>query len=166
MLIRPETESDIQAITDVTVEAFKTVQISNKTEQFIVKALRLDDALTVSLVVEIENAVVGHVAFSPVSISDGSKGWFGLGPVSVFPDFQKQGIGTSLIEKGLSMLKDLNGKGCALVGDPNYYKRFGFKNIPQLTHEDVPQEAFLVLPFGKSIPVGSVKFHDGFWATE
>ncbi len=128
MIIGPETESDIQAITDVTEEAFKTLEISNRTEQFIVKALRSAGALTVSLVAETEKRVVGHVAFSPVSISDGSQGWFGLGPVSVLPDFQKQGIGSSLIEKGLSMLKDLNGKGCALVGDPGYYSRFGFKN--------------------------------------
>ena len=166
MLIRPETESDIQKINDITIEAFKTVQISNKTEQFIVKALRRDNALTVSLVAEIEDVVVGHVAFSPVSISDDSQGWYGLGPVSVLPNLQKQGIGTSLIEKGLSMLKDLNGKGCALVGDPNYYERFGFKNLPQLSFEGVPPEVFLALPFGKSIPVGSLKFHEGFWATE
>ena len=166
MIIRPETDSDIQAITDVTVEAFKTVQISHKTEQFIVKALRLDDALTISLVAEIKNTVVGHVAFSPVSISDGSQGWFGLGPVSVLPEYQKQGIGKSLINNGLSMLRDMDGSGCVLVGDPNYYRRFGFKNFPQLIHEGVPQEVFLVLPFVESIPTGSVKFHEGFWATE
>lgn len=166
MIIRPETESDIQAITSVTVEAFKTVEISNKTEPFIVKALRRAGVLTVSLVAEIENKVVGHVAFSPVSISDASQGWFGLGPVSVLPNFQKQGIGTSLIEKGLLLLKDLNGKGCLLVGDPNYYKRLGFRNISQLTHGDVPPEFFLALPFSESVPTGSVKFHEGFWATE
>ncbi len=138
---------------------------SLKTEQFIVKALRLDDALAISLVAEIENIVVGHVAFSPVTISDGSQDWFGLGPVSVLPTYQKQGIGTSLIKSGLSMLKNMNGKGCALVGDPNYYKRFGFENFQQLMHEGVPQEVFLALPFSNSIPVGSVKFHEGFWAT-
>ena len=73
MLIRPETEADFRDITNVTVEAFQTVQISNQTEQFIIKALRQDNALTISLVAEIENRIVGHVAFSPITISSSSR---------------------------------------------------------------------------------------------
>ena len=120
MIIRKETTSDIDAITQVTIAAFKTLPISNHTEQFIIKALRAAGALTLSLVAEINNRVVGHVAFSPIIISDGTKDWYGLGPVSVSPDYQKQGIGKSLVNEGLSLLKDMGGKGCALVGDPNY----------------------------------------------
>lgn len=104
------------------------------------------------------------MAFSPVTISDGPKGWYGLGPVSVLPEYQKQGIGKSLINEGLSLLKDMGGQGCALVGDPNYYKRFGFRNVTGLIHEGVPQEFFLVLPFTEKIPQGIVVFHEGFWA--
>jgi putative acetyltransferase len=99
-----------------------------------------------------------------VAISDGSLDWYGLGPISVLPKYQKQGIGKSLILKGLSLLKDMGGRGCALVGDPNYYKRFGFKNIPGLIHEGIPQEVFLVLPFDKKIPQGAVVFHQAFLA--
>ena len=165
MVIRKETTSDFDAITKITIAAFKTLEVSNQTEQFIIKALRAVGALTLSLVAEINGQVVGHIAFSPVTISDGSKGWYGLGPVSVLPDYQKQGIGKSLINEGLSQLKDMGGQGCALVGDPNFYKRFGFKNYPQLILEGVPPEVFLVLTFSKTIPKGSVVFHEAFMAT-
>ena len=107
MIIRKETTSDIEAITQVTIAAFRTLQISNHTEQFIIKALRAAGALTLSLVAEINDRVVGHIAFSPVTISDGTGDWYGLGPVSVLPEYQKQGIGKSLINEGLSLLKQL-----------------------------------------------------------
>jgi putative acetyltransferase len=165
LIIRKETASDIDAITQVTIAAFNTLPISNHTEQFIIKALRDAGALTISLVAEIDGHVVGHVAFSPVTISDGATGWYGLGPVSVLPDYQRQGIGKALINRGLSMLKEMGAQGCALVGDPNYYKRFGFRSYPELVHEGVPQEVFLVLPFTEEMPKGTVVFHQGFMAT-
>jgi putative acetyltransferase len=164
MIIRQETTSDIEAITQITIAAFRTLPISNQTEQFIIKALRAAGALTLSLVAEIDGRVVGHIAFSPVTISDGSKNWYGLGPVSVLPDYQRQGIGKLLINEGLSLLKQLGGQGCALVGDPNYYKRFGFKNFPELFHEGIPQEVFLVLSINEKVPKGIVVFHEGFLA--
>jgi len=164
MIIRKENTSDIEAITQVTIAAFRTLPISNHTEQFIISALRAANALTISLVAEIDGRVVGHIAFSPVTISDGSLNWYGLGPVSVLPEYQRQGIGKSLIQEGLSLLKKLGGQGCALVGDPNYYIRFGFKNFPELVHGEVPQEVFLALPFNEKIPQGIVVFHEGFLA--
>ena len=112
-----------------------------------------------------DGRVVGHIAFSPVTISGGSPDWYGLGPVSVLPEHHRQGIGKSLIQEGLSSLKALGGQGCVLVGDPNYYKRFGFRNIPDLIHEGVPQEVFLALPFNAKNPQGMVLFHKGFSAT-
>ncbi len=165
MIVRKETDADIEAITQVTIAAFRTLAISKHTEQFIIRALRDAGALTVSLVAEIDGRVVGHIAFSPVTISDGSIGWYGLGPVSVLPEYQKQGIGKSLIGEGLSLLKELGGRGCALVGDPNYYGRLGFRNYPQLVHEGIPQEVFFVLPFTENVPQGIVKFHEGFLAS-
>jgi len=164
MIIRNETTSDIGAISEVTEAAFRTLQISNHTEQFIIEALREANALTVSLVAEIDELVVGHIAFSPVTISDGSPNWYGLGPVSVLPAHQKQGIGGSLVNEGLSLLRALGGKGCALVGDPAFYQQFGFRNIPALVYPDIPQEYFLVLPFDREIPHGTVVFHKGFLA--
>jgi putative acetyltransferase len=164
MIIRKETVADIEAINEVTIAAFRTLPVSNQTEHFIIKALRAAGVLTVSLVAEIDGRVVGHVAFSPVTISDGTLGWYGLGPVSVLPEYQNQGIGKSLINEGLFLLKKLGGQGCALVGDPNYYRRFGFQNPPELVHEGVPQEFFLALPFAEKVPRGVVMFHEGFWA--
>ena len=164
MIIRKETIADIETISEVTIAAFRALPISNNTEQFIINALRAADALTISLVAEVDGKIVGHVAFSPVTISDSSTGWYGLGPVSVLPEYQKQGIGKSLINEGLFLLKKLGGQGCALVGDPNYYKRLGFRNYPQLVHEGIPQEVFLALPFTEEVPQGIVTFHEGFWA--
>ena len=166
MEIRPEEQRDIDAIHSVTVEAFKNVAISNQTEQFIITALRRDNALSISLVASIENEIAGHIAFSPIAISDGSVDWYTLGPVSVRPTFQKQGIGSALIKKGLSELKEMNAQGCVLVGNPNYYRRFGFKNDSRLLFEGVPAEVFLILPFGDTVPRGNIELHKGFWATE
>lgn len=164
VLIRTETNADIDAITEVTSAAFETLEISNQTEQFIIEALRAAKALTVSLVAELNGRVVGHVAFSPVTISDGTQDWYGLGPVSVLPEYQRNGVGKALIERGLSRLKDLHAQGCCLVGHPDYYKRLGFKNMPGLVHEGVPPEVFLALSFDGHIPQGTVAFHEGFKA--
>ncbi len=165
MIIRNETKKDIEAITAITIAAFKNLQVSHQTEQFIIHELRKSNVLTLSLVAEVDGGVVGHISFSPIKISDGSENWYGLGPISVKPDLQKQGIGKSLVNEGLSILKAQNGEGCALVGDPGYYRQFGFENIPGLIHEGVPQEVFLVLPFDNSIPQGTVEFHESFLAT-
>ncbi len=165
MIIRYEKNTDITAIAEVTIEAFKNLAISNQTEHFIINALRSAGVLTISLVAEIDEKIVGHIAFSPITISDNTTDCYGLGPVSVKPDFQKNGIGKALINKGLTLLKERGAKGCALVGDPNYYKHFGFKNYPELIHDGVPQEVFLVLPFTETVPKGFVVFHEGFLAT-
>lgn len=164
MIIRKETATDSEEISQVTIAAFKTLPISNHTEQFIINALRAAGALTISLVAEIDGRVVGHIAFSPVTISDGTIDWHGLGPISVLPEYHKQGIGKSLINNGLSMLKELGGQGCTLVGDPNYYNRFGFRNYPELIYEGIPQEFFLSFPFVNQAPQGIVVFHEGFLA--
>jgi putative acetyltransferase len=162
--IRNETDDDVNAITEVTVAAFETLEISSHTEQFIIAALRTAKALTVSLVAEIDGRVIAHIAFSPVTISDGTRGWYGLGPVSVLPAHQRQGIGKALIREGLSRLKDMNAQGCCLVGHPDYYRKFGFKNTSGLVHEGVPKEVFFALSFHEHTPQGIVAFHEGFKA--
>jgi putative acetyltransferase len=162
--IRSEAEGDTGAIAEVTIAAFKTLEIGNHTEQFIIEALRAANALTVSLVAEMDGRVIGHIAFSPVTISDGTPNWYGLGPVSVLPAYQRQGIGKALIQEGLSRLKDMNAQGCCLVGHPDYYKKFGFRNVSGLVHEGVPQEVFFALSFDGHTPQGTVAFHEGFKA--
>lgn len=162
IVIRNETEGDIDVIAEVTIESFKTLEISNHTEQFIIEALRKAKALTVSLVADMDGRVIGHIAFSPVTISDGTPDWYGLGPVSVLPEYQRKGIGKALINEGLSRLKDLKARGCCLVGHPEYYRKFGFENIPGLVYEGVPQEVFFALSFDGHTPQGTVTFHESF----
>jgi putative acetyltransferase len=164
VVIRDETNADIGVITQVTVAAFATMEISGHTEQFIIEALRSAGALTLSLVAELDGRVVGHIAFSPVAISDGTKDWYGLGPVSVLPEYQRRGIGKALTKEGLSRLKKLSAKGCCLVGHPEYYMKFGFKNFAGLVLEGVPQEVFFALSFDGQFPQGNVMFHEGFKA--
>jgi putative acetyltransferase len=162
--IRSETNDDVGAIAEVTIAAFRTLEIGNQTEQFIVEALRAAGALSLSLVAVVDGRVVGHIAFSPVTVSDGTQDWYGLGPVSVLPEYQRQGIGKALVHEGLSRLKSMQARGCCLVGFPEYYKKFGFDNIPELVYEGVPPEAFLALSFDGKAPRGIVTFHEGFKA--
>lgn len=163
--LRSETPADARAIADVTVAAFATLAISDHTEQFIVAALRAAGALTISLVAELDGRVVGHIAFSPVTISDGTPGWYGLGPVSVRPELQRQGIGQALVREGLARLQALHARGCCLVGHPGYYRRFGFDNAPSLAVDGVPPEFLFALSFDGRVPKGTVVFHDAFKAT-
>jgi len=164
IVIRSETDSDVSAIAEVTIAAFQTLEISNHTEQFIIEALRDAEVLTVSLVAEVDGRVVGHIVFSPVTISDGTQDWYGLGPVSVLPEYQRQGIGEALIHEGLSRLRNMDACGCCLVGHPEYYRKFGFDNVPELVLEGVPAEVFFALSFDGNTPRGTVSFHEGFKA--
>ena len=148
-LIRKEKETDIGAISEITVAAFQNHPYSKQTEQFIISSLRAARALTLSL----------------VTIAGRNCDWHGIGPVSVLPDYQRQGIGKSLVQERLSLLKKSCAKGCVLVGDPGYYVRFGFRNIPGLILDGVPQEVFLALPFTADKADGIVVFHEGFGAT-
>lgn len=162
MNIRQEQPSDIPKIGEVTKAAFSHHPYSSHTEHLIVDALRRANVLTLSLIAEMDGQLVGHVAFSPVTISDGSKGWYSLGPVSVAPGLQKQGIGKALITRGLALVREAGANGCVLLGEPGYYERFGFKNNPDLTLENVPQEYFLAFPFIANSAQGVVTYHEAF----
>ncbi len=164
LTIRAETSADVAAIAAVTVAAFRTMAISNQTEHFIVEALRSARALTLSLVAERDGVVVGHIAFSPLTISDGTMNWYGLGPVSVLPEHQRQGIGRALIQEGLSRMEALGAKGCYLVGHPEYYRQFGFENVAGLGLAGVPPEVCFALLLDGNMPRGEVTFHEGFTA--
>lgn len=164
IVIRNETEADVDAIAEVTIAAFQPLEISSHTEQFIVAALRAAKALAVSLVAECDGRVIGHIAFSPIIVSDGTVGWYGLGPVSVLPQYQRQGVGKRLVREGLARLKAMGAAGCCLVGHPGYYRKFGFSNPSGLVLDGVPPEVFFALSFGGPVPGGKVSFHEGFRA--
>lgn len=165
-LIRDEQPEDIKYIEALTKTAFLNEEHSSHTEQFIVNSLRKKGQLTISLVAVENEAVVGHVAISPVTISSGETGWYGLGPISVEPSRQGMGIGSTLMKSSLEKLKKLGAKGCVLLGDPNYYSRFGFKSYSDLTLPNVPNEYFQAISFTNHIPTGNVIYHEAFDATE
>ena len=165
-IIRDENPEDINDIAELTKAAFLNAEHSSHTEQFIVNSLRKHGQLSISLVALENDTLVGHVAISPVLISSGETGWYGLGPISVLPNKQGMGVGTLLMKASLEKLKQLGASGCVLLGDPNYYTRFGFKPYPSLTLTNVPQEYFQAISFINHIPTGEVHYHEAFNATE
>ncbi len=109
--------------------------------------------------------MVGHIAFSPALIDGQDLGWYTLGPVAVLPGHQGQGIGAALIREGLEGLRALGARGCVLVGDPGYYTRFGFRNLPALRVDDVPPEFLMGLLLQGELPRGLVTHHPAFFVT-
>jgi putative acetyltransferase len=162
MIIRPETPGDYDAIRQILIAAFADHPFSHQTEHLIVEGLRADDALTVSLVAEVDGNVVGQIAFSPVEIGDNTHDWLALGPIAVLPTFQRQGIGQALVNEGLKTIRDLGTQGCVLVGEPAFYTRFGFRHDPALRMEGVPPEVLLCLPMCDEMPEGAVTHHPAF----
>ena len=162
--IRQERPQDIATITALTAAAFSSQEHSSHTEQFIVNALRRSQQLTISLVAVLDEDIVGHVAASPVTISSGAQGWFGIGPISVWPDRQGQGIGSALMQAALAELQQLGAMGCVVLGDPGYYSRFGFAVHAGLELPGVPPQYFQAGPFGTALPQGTVQYHAAFEA--
>lgn len=163
--IRHERPQDISTITALTAAAFASQEHSSHTEQFIVNALRRSQQLTISLVAVLDEDIVGHVAASPVTISSSAQGWFGIGPISVWPDRQGQGIGSALMQAALAELQQLGAMGCVVLGDPGYYSRFGFAVHAGLELPGVPPQHFQALSFGTALPQGTVQYHAAFEAT-
>lgn len=162
MIIRPERQGDEEAIARVTEDAFRNVDYSDGTEHLIVGRLRKAGALTISLVAEDSEGIVGHIGFSPVTISGGDAGWFCLAPLSVTPERQSEGVGSALVREGLAALDRLSASGCVVAGDPDYYGRFGFRAVEGLSAGGIPDEYFTVLRLHGGTPSGIVGFHPGF----
>lgn len=160
--IRSETPADARAIEAVTTAAFLTAKHASHTEQCIVDALRRMGKLTVSLVATADGEVIGHVAVSPVSISDGAAGWYGLGPICVLPQHQRHGVGSRLVCEALRLLLEQGASGCVVLGEPEYYGRFGFKVEAGLVLPGAPAEYFQAVVFGPSKPKGIVTYHEAF----
>ena len=162
--ISNEKPGDDLKIHQVTQQAFLHAPHADHTEQFIVDALRRAAALTVSKVAKVDGDIIAHVAISPISLSTGASGWFGLGPISVLPEFQGRGIGSKLMQSSLCALKEMGASGCVVLGDPAYYARFGFKLVDGLVFPGVPAEYFQALSFSGEFPKGEVCYHEAFSA--
>jgi putative acetyltransferase len=140
--IREERLDDIAAVRDLNRQAFGQDQESN-----IVDALRANGAALLSLVATVKDQVVGHIMYSPISVGDNVMG-AALGPMAVLPEFQRQGIGSKLIEVGNRKLKDAGCPFIIVVGHADYYPRFGFRSASKhgiKCEWQVPDDAFMLL---------------------
>ena len=162
MDIRDEHRDDQRAIYQLIQSAFADKAFSSGTEGPIVDALRRDDDLTLSLVATRSNVIVGHIAFSPLNVAGQSENIYALGPVAADPALRYQGIGTALINAGLSRLKAKGARACVLVGDPNYYQRFGFVGDCGLQSGDLPPVVVQALVWGDPLPDGEITFAPAF----
>lgn len=162
MQIRTERPADDAAIDDLTRVAFEPMPFSSGTEAPIIRALRTAGDLTLSLVAEEEGPIVGHIAFSPVTIDGVHGGWFGLGPIAVRADRQRQGIGKALIARGLELLRQRGAAGVALIGNPDIYGRVGFESDGLLAYGDLDRRYVQRLVLSGPPPRGELRFAPGF----
>jgi putative acetyltransferase len=164
MRVRPETEADRAAVRAVNEAAFET-----SAEAGVVEALRDGGVSLVSLVAETDGGVIGHILFSPVSLSDHADlNLMGLGPMAVVPDRQRKGVGAALVRQGLMCCKDLGARAVVVVGHPEYYPRFGFAPASRYAlrcEYDVPDNVFMVAELEAGALNGAsgvVRYHHAF----
>lgn len=163
IVVRPETPADHAAIFGLTERAFAPMPYAGGDEQFLPGRFRDAGVLALSLVAELDQAVVGQITLTPALPEDGTGGWFALGPVSVEPELKHQGIGSRLIETAIAWMRQQGAAGCVLVGNPAYYSRFGFRLCPHLAPEDEPAEFYQMLLIGGAVPAHKVGFHPLFY---
>ena len=146
MNIRLEKPEDIEGIRHVTHEAFD----HRAAEVKLVDLLRERCELTLSLVVEENGEIVGHVAFSPMNIDSAPASFkaLGLGPLSVLPAHQRKGIGSALMREGLAQCAALDHDAVLLLGHIAYYPRFGFQPASAfgISSDYDAGDAFMALP--------------------
>ena len=162
VLIRREQPADADAIRDVTDQAFRGAAHTCGREHLLVGALRDAGALSLSLVAVSNSRIVGHAALSPVEIPNAAGRWYGLGPISVLPEWQKRGVGSALMRAALAWMKGQGAAGCVLVGDPAYYSRFGFVADPSFRVDGIPPEVTLSIRLHPNTDQGAVQFHPAF----
>ena len=160
MLIRDETAGDAPAIRAVVTEAMKLLPQASGTEADIIDRLRAADALSLSLVAEDRGEVVGYLASSDARIG-AEPGWSLIGPLAVVPSRHGEGIGSALMAEAILRLR-ARYEGAALVGDPGYYGRFGFRAFPKLRVGECPPRFIQALPFDAGEPEGELIHHSAF----
>ena len=162
MRISDERREDYAAIYKLIQSAFTDKDFSSGTEGPIVDALRKSGDLILSLVAKRSDRLVGHIAFSPARVGNQSENIYALGPVAVDPKLRYQAIGTALIQTGLARLQALGARACVLVGDPNYYHRFGFVGNGGLRYGELPPSYVQALVWGEPLSTGEISFAPAF----
>jgi putative acetyltransferase len=155
MTIRPERPDDVARVRDLNTLAF-----GQPAEARLVDTLRANCADALSLVAD-DNAVVGHILFTPVTIENTEPPLVGMGlaPMAVHPDRQRDGIGTQLVTRGLEILRERHCPFVVVVGHPEYYPRFGFQPASRRglssQWEGIPDAAFMVLVLDETAMAGA-----------
>ena len=155
--IRPERDEDHGAVFEVNEEVFAT-----DAEARLVEELRQKVGPVISWVVEVDGAIVGHIFFSPVTIGDKGGGvrTMGLAPMAVREKFQRQGLGRQLVEQGLDACQKAGAELVFVLGDPDYYPKFGFQPVaPFGLHYADPK--LDVCFFVKELKVGALQSVSG-----
>lgn len=164
--IRPEQACDYEVIYDITKRAFAPMPYAGGNEQDLINLLRNNDALEISLVAQIGSDIVGHIAFSKAfpenESADVNGGYYALGPIAVDPELQRSGIGSALIYEGIDILRQREAAGCILVGNVDYYQRFGFKTAPHLCPKSEPKDHYMILPLAVKNIDTIIGFHPLF----
>jgi len=144
MNFRNETEKDIPAVHKLNEAAF-----GSSTEATLVDALRKQAQPFISLVAEEDGVILGHILFTPVSLSGHPElRVMGLAPMAVMPGRQRQGIGSALVRAGLAQCRVLGFGAVVVLGHPTYYPRFGFvpaSRFGMRCEFEAPDEAFMAL---------------------
>jgi len=164
--IRKENDLDHDEIRRVTEKAFRDKPYAGGDEQIIIDRLRSKGELHLSLVAHANQTIVGHIAFSRAKTSDNSQTWFALGPVSVLPDYQGNGIGTKLILQGLAQVENQGALGCILTGNPNLYRKFDFVLAPDNAPSVHEKSYFMIKRFGSTKPAGPMYFDSAFYGDD
>jgi putative acetyltransferase len=152
MIVQTEDAEDAAEIFGVHRACFPT-----DGEARLVDALRASGQLSLSLVAEVDGEVVGHVAFSPVTLAVGEAG-VGLGPVAVLEEYRREGYAARLIESGLAECRAAGFGWAVVLGDPAYYSRFGFRPAREfgLTDEFQGGDAFQAFELvAGELPIGA-----------
>jgi len=160
--IRDERPDDAPILATLITAAFAGHPHSAGTEAAILDALRRSGALALSLVAARDDEAVGHVAFSPVLLNGEAGDWMALGPLAVRPNSQQQGIGSALVEAGLARIAAMGAAGCFLIGEPDYYRRFGFIVADHVRYGDMPPGYLQYHAFAEPPPAGTITFDPAF----
>jgi putative acetyltransferase len=162
--IRAQRPTDAAAIRHVTIAAFGTAVEAN-----LVEALLAEAEPVVSLVAEDAGALVGHILFSPVTLSSEPQlPVMGLAPMAVLPARQRQGIGSALVREGLTECYRRGIGALVVLGHPAYYPRFGFRPASHfgiVSEYDVPDDVFMALELAPGVlegKAGTVRYHPAF----
>lgn len=145
MQIRCENPSDYQAVAEVNIEAF-----GRENEARLVEQVRHSDRYIpqLSLVAELNGNIVGHILLSYIDlVGEASFQVLGLAPLAVRSRFQRQGIGSALVNAGLARAEAMKEVMVIVLGDPRFYCRFGFESstLYEITSPfPVPEAAFRV----------------------